>query len=226
MGKYYYWNRTHSKKSCWEAFALTCPLITKADGGKFGKTEQGNIWLDPSKTSPYAFYQFWLNCSDVDTKKYIRIFTLLNQEEIQKMENEHNESPHLRILQKTLARELTIRVHSEEEYNAALNASEILFGKGTAESLVSLPESTFLSVFEGVPQFEVSKDIITSELSIVDFLTDHAAVFASKGEIRRMLKENGLSINKQKIDDTYKITFSSLLNDKYILVQKGKKITI
>lgn len=211
------------RKAAGEAFALTCPLITKADGGKFGKTEQGNIWLDPSKTSPYAFYQFWLNCSDVDTKKYIRIFTLLNQEEIQKMENEHNESPHLRILQKTLARELTIRVHSEEEYNAALNASEILFGKGTAESLVSLPESTFLSVFEGVPQFEVSKDIITSELSIVDFLTDHAAVFASKGEIRRMLKENGLSINKQKIDDTYKITFSSLLNDKYILVQKGKK---
>ncbi len=211
------------RKANGEAFALTCPLITKADGGKFGKTENGNIWLDPNRTSPYAFYQFWLNCSDVDSKKYIRIFTLLNQEEILSMEQQHDEAPHLRILQKALAKELTVRVHSEEEYIAAVNASEILFGKGTAESLAALPESTFLSVFEGVPQFEVSKDIINTECSVIDFLTDQAPIFASKGEIRRMLKENGLSINKQKVDESYKISSESLLNTKYILVQKGKK---
>lgn len=211
------------RKANGEAFALTCPLITKADGGKFGKTENGNIWLDPNRTSPYAFYQFWLNCSDVDSKKYIRIFTLLNQEEILSMEQQHDEAPHLRILQKALAKELTIRVHSEEEYIAAVNASEILFGKGTAESLAALPESTFLSVFEGVPQFEVSKDIINTECSVIDFLTDQAPIFTSKGEIRRMLKENGLSINKQKVDESYKISSESLLNTKYILVQKGKK---
>lgn len=211
------------RKANGEAFALTCPLITKADGGKFGKTENGNIWLDPNRTSPYAFFQFWLNCSDVDSKKYIRIFTLLNQEEILAMEQQHDEAPHMRILQKALAKELTIRVHSEEEYLAAVNASEILFGKGTAESLEALPESTFLSVFEGVPQFEVSKDIINTECSVIDFLTDHAPIFASKGEIRRMLKENGLSINKQKVDDLYTISSSTLLNEKYILVQKGKK---
>lgn len=211
------------RKASGEAYALTCPLITKADGGKFGKTENGNIWLDPNRTTPYAFYQFWLNCSDADSKKYIRIFTLLNQEEILAMEQQHNEAPHLRILQKELAKELTIRVHSEEEYLAAVNASEILFGKGTAESLAALPESTFLSVFEGVPQFEVFKDVVDTEYSVVDFLTDHAPIFTSKGEIRRMLKENGLSINKQKIDDSYTITSTSLLNGKYILVQKGKK---
>jgi len=211
------------RKANGEAYALTCPLITKADGGKFGKTENGNIWLDPNRTSPYAFYQFWLNCSDDDSKKYIRIFTLLNQDEILTMEQQHDEAPHMRILQKELAKELTIRVHSEEEYLAAVSASEILFGKGTAESLASLPESTFLSVFEGVPQFEVSKEMIHSECSVVDFLTDQAPIFASKGEIRRMLKENGLSINKQKVDESYRVNFSSLLNEKYILVQKGKK---
>jgi tyrosyl-tRNA synthetase len=211
------------RKANGEAFALTCPLITKADGGKFGKTENGNIWLDPNRTTPYAFYQFWLNCSDADSKKYIRIFTLLNQEEILTMEQQHDEAPHLRILQKALAKELTIRVHSEEEYLAAVNASEILFGKGTTESLAALPESTFLSVFEGVPQFEVSKEAIDSECSVVDFLTDQVAIFSSKGEIRRMLKENGLSINKQKVDESYKISSESLLNAKYILVQKGKK---
>lgn len=211
------------RKANGEAFALTCPLITKADGGKFGKTEKGNIWLDPQKTSPYTFYQFWMNCSDVDSKKYIRIFTLLNKEEIEAMEKVHDEAPHMRILQKALAKELTIRVHSEEDYVAALNASEILFGKGTAESLATLPEQTFLSVFEGVPQFEVKATDISSSISIVDFLTDNAPVFSSKGEIRRMLKENGLSINKQKIDESYQVTDSSLLNHKYILVQKGKK---
>ena len=211
------------RKANGEAFALTCPLITKADGGKFGKTEKGNIWLDPAKTSPYTFYQFWLNCSDDDSKKYIRIFTLFNKEEIEAMEQEHNAAPHLRVLQKALAKDLTIRVHSEEEYNAALNASEILFGKGTAESLAALPEQTFLSVFEGVPQFEVTATDCESNISIVDFLTEKAPVFASKGEIRRMLKENGLSINKQKVDENYIVSEASLLNQKYILVQKGKK---
>jgi tyrosyl-tRNA synthetase len=211
------------RKAGGEAFALTCPLITKADGGKFGKTEKGNIWLDPEKTSPYAFYQFWLNCSDVDSKKYIRIFTLLNKEEIETLEKEHDEAPHLRILQKALAKELTIRVHSLEDYNQALNASEILFGKGTSETLSSLDETTFYSVFEGVPQFDVKKDDIMSPISIVDFLTDKAAVFPSKGEIRRTLKENALSINKEKVDESYQITTNSLINNKYILVQKGKK---
>lgn len=211
------------RKANGEAFALTCPLITKADGGKFGKTEKGNIWLDPSKTSPYSFYQFWLNCSDDDSKKYIRIFTLFNKEEIEAMEQEHDAAPHLRVLQKALAKDLTIRVHSEEEYNAALNASEILFGKGTAESLAALPEITFLSVFEGVPQFDVTPTDCESNISIVDFLTEKAPVFPSKGEIRRTLKENGLSINKQKVDENYMVTTSSLLNQKYILVQKGKK---
>lgn len=211
------------RKANGEAFALTCPLITKADGGKFGKTEKGNIWLDPAKTSPYTFYQFWLNCSDDDSKKYIRIFTLFNKEEIEAMEQEHDAAPHLRVLQKALAKDLTIRVHSEEEYNAALNASEILFGKGTAESLAALPEQTFLSVFEGVPQFEVTATDCESNISIVDFLTEKAPVFASKGEIRRTLKENALSINKQKVDENYIVTTASLLNQKYILVQKGKK---
>ncbi len=211
------------RKASGEAFALTCPLITKADGGKFGKTEKGNIWLDPEKTSPYAFYQFWLNCSDVDSKKYIRIFTLLNKEEIETLEKEHDEAPHLRILQKALAKELTIRVHSIEDYNQALNASEILFGKGTSETLSSLDEATFYSVFEGVPQFNVSKEELGNPISIVDFLTDKAAVFPSKGEIRRTLKENALSINKEKVDENYQITTHALINNKYILVQKGKK---
>lgn len=206
-----------------EAFALTCPLITKADGGKFGKTEQGNVWLDPDKTSPYSFYQFWLNCSDEDSKKYIRIFTFYTQEEILEMEKQHEEAPHLRILQKALAKELTIRVHSEEEYEAAVSASEILFGKGTTETLATLSEKNFLAVFEGVPMFEVSRDQIDAQISIVDFLTEQAPVFQSKSEVRRTLKENALSINKSKIDDTFVVSASSLLNNKYILVQRGKK---
>lgn len=206
-----------------EAFALTCPLITKADGGKFGKTEQGNVWLDPDKTSPYSFYQFWLNCSDEDSKKYIRIFTFYTQEEILEMEKQHEEAPHLRVLQKALAKELTIRVHSEEEYEAAVSASEILFGKGTTETLATLSEKNFLAVFEGVPLFEVSRDQIDAQISIVDFLTDQAPVFQSKSEVRRTLKENALSINKSKIDDTFVVSADSLLNNKYILVQRGKK---
>jgi len=206
-----------------EAFALTCPLITKADGSKFGKTEQGNVWLDPEKTSPYQFYQFWLNCSDEDSKKYIRIFTLLKETEIEKIEKEHDEAPHLRLLQKALAKDVTCRVHSESEYHAAVAASEILFGKGTAELLGTLPENTFLSLFEGVPQVEIDKTIIEQGINIIDFLTNVTQIFSSKGEARRTLNENGVSINKEKITDTYIITPNSVLNGKYILVQRGKK---
>ena len=211
------------RKTGGEAFALVCPLITKADGGKFGKTEKGNIWLDPEKTTPYQFYQFWLNCSDEDSKKYIRIFTLLNKTEIEKLEKEHDEAPHLRILQKALAEDLTCRIHSKEEYEAAVAASEILFGKGTAESLAALPEKTFLSVFEGVPQVEINKSIIDDNINIVDFLTDVTQIFPSKGEARRTLKENGVSINKEKVSENYEVTPASVLNEKYILVQRGKK---
>jgi tyrosyl-tRNA synthetase len=211
------------RKTGGEAFALTCPLITKADGGKFGKTETGNIWLDPEKTSPYQFYQFWLNCSDEDSKKYIRIFTLLSETEIKEIEKEHDDAPHLRLLQKKLAKDLTCRVHSEAEYDAAVAASEILFGKGTAESLAALPEKTFLSVFEGVPQVEIDKNNIKDGVNIVDFLTDITQIFPSKGEARRTLKENGISLNKEKITDAFTVNLSSVLNEKYILVQRGKK---
>lgn len=211
------------RKSNGEAFALTCPLITKADGSKFGKTEKGNIWLDPEKTSPYTFYQFWLNCSDEDSKRYIRIFTLRSKEEIEAMEKEHEAAPHLRILQKTLARDLTTRVHSAEDLQAAENASEILFGKGTSESLASLSEQMFLAVFDGVPQVEISKDLLNNPIGIVDFLTEHTQIFASKGEARRMLKDNGVAINKNKVQESFVIDNTSLMNNKYILVQKGKK---
>ena len=211
------------RKSSGEAYALTCPLITKADGGKFGKTEKGNIWLDPEKTSPYAFYQFWLNCSDEDSKKYLRIFTMFSKEEIEKMEKEHDEAPHLRILQKALAKDITINVHSVEDYEAAVNASEILFGKGTADSLSSLSEKMFLAVFEGVPQMELSGELIEKGIPIVDFLSEHTGIFSSKGEARRMLKENGISINKNKIADSFVVDSKSIINKKYMLVQKGKK---
>ena len=206
-----------------EAYALTCPLITKADGGKFGKTEKGNIWLDPERTSPYAFYQFWLNCSDDDSKRYIRIFTHFTKEEIEAMEQEHDAAPHLRILQKALAKDLTIRVHSEDDYNAAVNASEILFGKGTSESLAALPEKLFLSVFEGVPQVEVPKTVIENGCGVVDFLAEHTNIFASKGEARRMLKDNGVSINKNKVKEDLVVNADMVMNGHYILVQKGKK---
>ncbi len=211
------------RKASGEAYALTCPLITKADGGKFGKTEKGNIWLDPERTSPYAFYQFWLNCSDEDSKRYIRIFTHFTKEAIEALEKEQDAAPHLRVLQKALAKDLTIRVHSQEEFEAAVNASEILFGKGTAENLASLPEKTFLSVFEGVPQFDVPADIVENGCGIVDFLAEHTQIFASKGEARRMLKDNGVSVNKEKVKEDCIITKENLLNGKYILVQKGKK---
>jgi tyrosyl-tRNA synthetase len=195
----------------------------KADGGKFGKTEAGNVWLDPLKTSPYKFYQFWLNASDEDAEKYIKIFTVFTQEEIERMISEHHASPHLRILQKALAKDVTIRVHSEEEYKTAVDASSILFGAGTTEMLRNLPEELLLSVFEGVPQSNVSRHELEKGISVVDFLAEKTAIFPSKSEARRMLKENGVAINKQKVMESYVIKENDLLNNKYILVQKGKK---
>jgi tyrosyl-tRNA synthetase len=206
-----------------EAFALTCPLITKADGGKFGKTESGNVWLDSKKTSPYKFYQFWLNASDADAAEYIRKFTLLPKEEIESLGKQHAEAPHLRILQKTLARDITIRVHSVEEYESALEASEILFGKGTTETLKRLSEDTLLSVFEGVPQSQIAKSEIVKSINIIDFLAEKTQIFASKGEARRMLKEGGVQINKQKVGEDFLVTSDFLLSNHYLLVQKGKK---
>ena len=206
-----------------DAYALTFPLITKSDGGKFGKTEKGNIWLDPQKTSPYAFYQFWLNCSDEDTKKYIRIFTLFSKEQIETMEKEHDEAPHLRLLQKALAKDLTWRVHSEADYEAAVSASEILFGKGTSEQLAALSPDMFFSIFEGVPQYEIDAETIANGINIVELLAEKTNVFASKGEARRMLKDNGVSVNKNKVSDTKIIDNECLINNKYLLVQKGKK---
>jgi len=204
------------------AYALTCPLITKADGGKFGKTESGNVWLDPEKTSPYAFYQFWLNVSDEDAEKYIRIFTFLSKEEIESLIAEHKEAPHTRLLQKTLAKEITVMVHSQEDYDNAVEASQILFGKGTAESLMKLDEKTFLDVFNGVPQSEITKEELNS-IGLLDFLSSKAGAFKSNGEARRMLKDNAVSINKQKIKEDYQLSEKDLINGKYILVQKGKK---
>ena len=206
-----------------EAFAMTCPLITKADGTKFGKTEKGNVWLDPEKTSPYAFYQFWLNVSDEDAKKFIRIFTFFTKDEIEALEKQHDEAPNLRTLQKALAKDITIRVHGEEEYNKAVEASEILFGKGTTDTLKRLDSATFLSVFEGVPTFEVSKEEILQGINVVDLLAEKTQILASKGEVRRALKENSLSINKEKIKEDFVTSSENLLNEQYILVQKGKK---
>lgn len=211
------------RKTGGEAFALTCPLITKADGGKFGKTEKGNIWLDPEKTSPYTFYQFWLNCSDEDSKKYIRIFTLFSRQEIEAFEQEHDQAPHLRTLQKTLARDLTLRVHGQPEYDQAVQASEILFGKGTTETLRQLDEKTLLGVFEGVPKSEIRRTELEAGVGMVDFLSEKAGIFPTKSEARRMLKDGGVLINKEKAFETTTVTTGYLLNNRYILVQKGKK---
>jgi tyrosyl-tRNA synthetase len=212
------------RKTGGEAFALTIPLITKADGSKFGKTEQGNVWLDPERTTPYTFYQFWLNSSDEDAGKYIKIFTLLGKTEIDALINEHRKAPHARMLQKKLAEEVTVMVHSREAYEMAVEASHILFGSGTAEQLKKLDEKTFLAVFEGVPMYTLDRNVLTLEPNVVDFLTTHAGIFPSKGEIRRIIKGNGLSINKEKITDPEaKITSGWLIGNKYILVQKGKK---
>lgn len=205
------------------AFALTCPLITKADGSKFGKTESGNVWLDPEKTSPYEFYQFWMNVSDEDAERYVKIFTLLSRSAIENLIKEHREAPHTRLLQKTLAKELTTIVHSDEEFKAAEEASQILFGRGTTETLKRLDEKTLLDVFQGVPQPEVSRADFDGEYGILDFLSQMTGIFKSNGEARRMLKDKAVMVNKQKIDEVYKPGKQDLLNDKYLLVQKGKK---
>ena len=206
-----------------EAFALTCPLITKADGTKFGKTEGGNVWLDPAKTSPYKFYQFWLNCSDVDSARYIRIFTLLGREEIEDLEKRHAEAPEQRLLQKALAKEITCRVHSEADYNAAVAASELLFGKGTTEQLNSLDRDTLLSVFEGVPQYTVPRSVIEAGIPLVDLAAVETQMFESKGAIRRELKQNSISLNKVKVGEDRTATAADILNSGFILLQKGKK---
>ena len=205
-----------------EAYALTCPLITKADGGKFGKTEKGNIWLDAERTSPYQFYQFWLNVSDEDAEKYIKIFTMLDREVIEAAIAEHREDPGQRRLQKLLAKEVTVMVHGEAEYDKAIKASQMLFGKATAEDLRSLDEKTFLAVFDGVPTFNVEKSKLPC--GILDFLAVETAVFPSKGEARKMVQGGGVSINKDKVGDiNAEISESDILDGKYILVQKGKK---
>ncbi|MFW6103529.1 MAG: tyrosine--tRNA ligase [Bacteroidota bacterium] len=207
-----------------EAYALTCPLITKSDGGKFGKTEEGNVWLDPELTSPYKFYQFWLNVSDEDAEKHIRIFTVLPKEEIDQLIAEHREAPHKRQLQQKLAEEVTVMVHSREEYNRAVEASKILFGKSTTSELQSLDEKTFLSVFEGVPVYEVPRGKLDSGMNVMDLLASETEVFASKGEVRRLIKNGGLSINKEKVQSMEtEVDSGQLLNNKYLLVQKGKK---
>jgi tyrosyl-tRNA synthetase len=212
------------RKEGGEAYALTCPLVTKADGGKFGKSEKGNVWLDAAKTSPYAFYQFWLNTSDDDAEKYIKLFSLLSQKEIEDLTHEHKQAPHLRLLQKKLATEVTLMVHSPEGLEMAVEASEILFGKGTAETLKKLDESTFLSVFEGVPMYTVDKETLKIGVNIVDLLGEKTAIFPSKGEVRRMIKGGGVSLNKAKVEDeTLLIGINDLLNESYILFQKGKK---
>ncbi len=206
------------------AFALTCPLITKADGGKFGKTESGNIWLDARLTTPYKFYQFWLNVSDADAEKYIKIFTLLSKEEIEELTKEQEAAPHLRPLQKRLAKEVTCMVHDEEEYDKAVEASQVLFGKATTASLAKLDKETFLSVFEGVPSFAIDRAKLDAGVPIIELLAAETSVFPSKSEARRTIKGNGLSMNKEKLtDQEYSVTASDLINATYLLIQKGKK---
>ena len=207
-----------------KAFALVCPLITKADGGKFGKTESGNVWLDRRYTSPYKFYQFWLNVSDEDAAKYIKIFTALGQDEIASLEKTQTEAPHMRPLQKRLAQEVTIMVHSQDDYEAAVEASQILFGHATSETLKKIDEDTLLSIFEGVPQYEIIRDELAAGIKIIDLLTEKAPIFPSKGETRKMVQSGGVSINKEKLTNhDVIINTASLLNGKFILVQRGKK---
>ena len=207
-----------------EAYALTCPLITKADGGKFGKTESGNVWLDPKRTSPYKFYQFWLNVSDADAEKYIKIFTSLTREEIEALVAEQAADPSQRPLQKRLAKELTTMVHSAADYEAAVEASQILFSNKAQDILHRIDEGTLLSVFEGVPQFEVSKDVIEAGIPAIELLAGATAVFASKGEMRKLTQGGGVSVNKEKLTDANAVIGTEhLLNGKYILAQRGKK---
>ncbi len=205
-------------------YAITCPLITKADGGKFGKTESGNVWLDPRYTSPYKFYQFWLNVSDADAEKYIKIFTTLPKEEIDALVTEQAADPGQRPLQKRLAKEITTMVHSAEDYEAAVEASQILFSNSAADALHKLDEKTLLEIFEGVPTFEVSREEISGGIKLADLLADRAKVFPSKGEFRKMVQQNAVSINKEKVTDANApASEAMLLNDKFILVQRGKK---
>ena len=212
------------RKSAGEAYAMTCPLITKADGSKFGKTESGNIWLYPEKPTPYKFYQLWQNTYNEKCEKYIKIFTLLSKDEIEELVEEHQKAPHLRLLQKRLAEEVCTMIHGKEALETAIEASKILFGQSTTESLKKIDENTFLSVFEGVPMFEVAHSAIAEEINVLDLLAEKTSVFPSKGELRRTIKGGGLSINKEKVlSEEVQIDSTYLLNEKYILVQKGKK---
>lgn len=211
------------RKSGGEAYAVTTPLIKKADGTKFGKTEGGSVWLDPEKTSPYQFYQFWLNSSDADSVNYIRIFTLRSKEEIEALEAEHNDAPHLRILQKAIAEDITTRVHGAEALQAAIAASNILFGKSTSDDLKSLSEKDFFSVFEGVPQATISREEFGNGISIVEAMAAKTNFLASNGEARRELKANAIAVNKEKVTESFVITAEHLINDKYVLLGKGKK---
>ncbi|MCB0371541.1 MAG: tyrosine--tRNA ligase [Muricauda sp.] len=206
-----------------KGFALTCPLITKADGTKFGKTEGGNVWLDAERTSPYKFYQYWLNTSDEDAEKYIKIFTFLSQKEIEDLVSAHNEAPHLRALQKKLAEEITVMVHSKEDLDNAIKASDILFGKSTSEDLKGLNEKTFLDVFEGVPQAQVSREELSPGLDMIGALAAKTNFLGSNGEARRELKQNSISVNKEKVQEDYLITEADLINNKFVLLQRGKK---
>lgn len=206
-----------------QAFAVTAPLITKADGSKFGKSEGGNVWIDKSKTSAYKFYQYWINAADEDVSKYIRIFTLKSQEEIESLEAEHAQDPGRRILQKALAEDITKRIHSEADLETAIAASALLFGKASKEAIEALPEAEFLSVFEGVPQATLGVDKVQTGLPIIDFLSEYTGFLASKGEARRALKENSISINKVKVNENTTVTGEDLISGKHILVQRGKK---
>lgn len=212
------------RKTGGEAYAMTCPLITKSDGTKFGKTESGNVWLDPAKTTPYQFYQFWLNVADDDAEKFIRIFTMLDREEIASLTDKHKSEPHVRHLQKRLAEEMTVMVHSRADYDSAVEASQILFGKGTTEQLRKMDENTFLSVFEGVPLFDVPLSLLSGGVTLSDLCAVHTAVAESKGEMKRLVQGGGISMNKEKIvNPEMTITPDMLLNNKYLLLQKGKK---
>ena len=206
-----------------KAFALTCPLITKADGTKFGKSEGGNIWLDAERTSPYKFYQYWLNTSDVDAEKYIKIFTFLSKEEIEKLTAEHQEAPHLRALQKKLAEEITVMVHSREDFENAVKASGILFGNSSADDLKQLDSKTFLDVFDGVPQAEISKADLEAGLDIVTVLNEKSGFMKSNGEARRSLAENSISVNREKVQEGFTLSTTDLINNEFVLLQKGKK---
>ena len=211
------------RKVSGKAYAITCPLITKSDGSKFGKSEGGNVWLDKSRTSPYKFYQYWLNASDEDAEKYIKIFTLLTQEEIVSLTSEHKETPHLRLLQNKIAEEVTQMVHSKEDLEKAKQASQILFGRSTTEDLIQLDEDTFLEVFEGVPQAEISKSEFESGIEMINLLASDTGFLKSNGEARRALAENSIAVNKNKVDENYAIAEKDLINEKYILLQRGKK---